>query len=413
MNIDYNYMLSQKAYQLKQMHQNGSFKKINELTIEEYDNATVLPIKRFPEDRYALGRGGVVDSENNYVALSALNKRIYDMYPSESSYESKTVVFCGWYVNHWGHFLVDTVIRLWHRPEDVDGFVFIVNENEDLRIAGNFKRFFELLGIPLEKVILVNCPTRFKKVIVPQSSYSRSEYYSDEYINLFQTVSVAALETIGRKKPFEKIFFSRAALRKAKMHEFNINEVDSFFEKNGYKIIYPEKITLDEMIFYLQGCKVCAAVSGTLPHNILFAQNGKKIIISERNVVNNEIQVDVNIIKDLNVVYIDSSVGVFPVDVSSGPFILGYTEFMDRFAVDNNMIRIKSKLDNPLIFRHILKKYLNDYFYIERIYPPDWIAKDNSSIIKQAYDNSLSRYNFLSVRHVLQKKLIQIMIGQK
>lgn len=408
MNINYNYMLSEKAVQLKQIHESGEFVKINELTVEEYENATVLPIKKFSEDEYALGRGGVVDSENNYVRLSALNKRIYDKYFSESNYEDKTVVFCGWYVNHWGHFLVDTVIRLWHRPEDVDGYAFIVNENENLQITGNFKRFFELLDIPLEKIILVNQSTRFKKVIVPQSSYSRSEYYSDEYINLFQTVSVAALETIGRKKPFEKIFFSRAALRKARMHEFNIKEIDSFFKKNGYEIIYPEKITLDEMIFYLNRCEVCAAVSGTLPHNILFAQNGKKLIITERNVVNNEIQADVNIIKNLDVVYIDSAVGAFPVDVSAGPFILGYTDFMDKYAADNNMIRIKSKLDNPLIFRHILKKYLNDYFYIERTYPPDWIAKDNSAVIKRAYDYSLSRYNFLSARHILQKKLIQI-----
>lgn len=406
MTVNYTYMLPAKAQDLKNKME-APFPKKDSLLVEEYENAAILPIKKFAGDAYALGRGGVISAEGHYVESSALNQRIYGSYDAECAYLNKNVVFCGWYVNHWGHFLVDTVIRLWYRPENVDGFAFIVNEGEQLSIEGNFKRFFELLGIPLDKVILINRATRFNKVIVPQSSYSRSDYYSEEYIGIFDTVREAALEYTGSGEAWERIFFSRAGLLKAKLHDFNSAEIDSFFKINGFQIISPEKMALDDMIFHLNNCKLFAAISGTLPHNLLFSQNGKEAIIAERNVINNEIQVDVNRIKELNVTYVDVGVGVFPVDVSAGPFLLGFTKEMKEFASEHCMRSVRSKLNSPFKFRRLLKLYLNDYFYLEKEYPPEWIAHDNSELIKEAYDYSQKRYCFLSLRHRLQNATVR------
>lgn len=408
MPVNYDYLMSHKRRALKRIYEKPLEKK-DALALEEYNNATILPIRKATggEDVSYLGLGGVVAENGEYAELSKVHVRVDGMYPSQPDFVDKKVVYGGWYVNHWGHFLIDTITRLWCRPQDADGYAFIVDEGRQVDISGNFKRFFELLGLPLEKIILVSKPTKFRQVLVPQCAYSASGYYTREYLSLFDTVRENAMANSAGRQSVDKIFFTRSSLLKARMYELNMKEVDKFFKTNGYRVLAPEKIPLDDMIFYLSTCSVCRAVSGTLPHNMLFAPKGKNLIIVERNISNNWPQVDFNRIKELNVTYVEAMISVLPVDMSVAPVIMGYTDLMDKFAADNGMKRIKSKLKNRLYFRHILKKYLNSYFYLNGVYPT--VGSGNDEATKEAYNYNITRYDFLSFRYWFQKKVVQFL----
>ena len=140
--IDLSYVRPKKAEALRKWYDKEFIKK-DKLEIITLQNAMILPLKRFPEDNLQFGRGGVVDAEGNYAALSGLRNRIWGGYPvSEKQYRDEKVVYCGYLINQWSHFLVEAVTRLWYwlkQDASVDKYVFFINEGEQRILKGNYK----------------------------------------------------------------------------------------------------------------------------------------------------------------------------------------------------------------------------------------------------------------------------------
>ena len=69
--------------------------------------------------------------------------------------------------------------------------------------------------------------------------------------------------------------------------------VNSFFANNGYSIVFPERISLYELVNLLHNCDSIAYVSGTLQHNMLFAPNCINTIAVERRIMLSLNQTDI------------------------------------------------------------------------------------------------------------------------
>lgn len=186
--IDYSYMRPKKAEDLMMRYKDISHYSGN-LSVEIYDDAVALPCKKHDG---LFGKGGLIDSEGRLIEESVIPGIYSGVYQyDELEEKNETVVFCGYFINHWGHFLVEAVSRLWYFIQEddtqIDKYVFVVGENEHRILKGNYKKFFSLLGI-LEKIEIINKPTRFSKVILPQRSCKRPYYYADEYKLIFDFV---------------------------------------------------------------------------------------------------------------------------------------------------------------------------------------------------------------------------------
>ncbi len=393
--INYNYLRPQKARYLKEMHNKSFLKKTNPEALS-YSKATILPLKEFADDSLAWGRGGVVDNNGNYISSSSIEHLINFSYDFENyNIKDEKVVYCGYLINHWGHFLVDAVSRLWYflkNDNDVDKYVFVVKSNEQNEIKGNYKEFFELLGI-LDKIEIINQPTQYREVIIPELSYDRSKLiYYEEYKMIFNKVS----ENIKISDDWEtadRIFFTRSQLNKALSMESGLELLDNYFSNNGFKIISPEKISLSYLIFLIKNSKICASISGTLPHNMLFGNDGQKICIIERNAINNEIQVDVNMMKELDVTYIDGNYSIYPVELSYGPFIFGYTKSLQKYTNDMGFIPPSayylSEKYNKLCLKKYFREYEKEHHY--KWFMDDWMIK-YTDCIYEAYKESEDFY---------------------
>lgn len=392
--VDYSYLRPKKASVLKEWHK-MDFVHRNKLSAPSYKNATILPLKRFDGDNLLFGRGGVVDENRNYIDISAIDNRVQYSYKFDNPIKkNKKVVYCGYLVRHWGHFLVEAVSRMWYFLENdntIDSYVFFVDTNEQRELKGNYREFFELLGV-LDKIEIINTPTEYKEVIVPELGYKWRQYYSDNFKKIFDAVA-NNIKINNEWQKNERIFFTRSKLNKVANTEFGLDMLDDFFEKNNFKIISPEKISLSEMIFYIRNAQTCASVSGSLPHNMLFGADNQRLIIVERNIYNNEIQVDVNRIKKLNTIYIDSNIAIYPVNLGYGPFILSYKGMLERFANDNNMKAPDEKYYTQKCLKHNFKKYMQAYFreYHYQWFMEDWSVK-YTDYIREAYLDSLNYY---------------------
>lgn len=339
--VNYNYLRDEKAKALEKRENNAFIKK--RVSATSYPDATIIPLRKDNRDNLLFGTGGVIDQQGKYVIESGIIGRVGGYYPFEcNNYRDEKVVYCGYLINHWGHFLLEAVARLWYfieRDLGTEKYVFIVKESENPQISGNYRRFFELLGIA-DRIELINKPVKFSEVIIPELAYSRMTYYSNQFKAIFDRVSENALKERIAVKVEEKVYFSRGRFAKAINSEIGNDMLDHYFEKNGFKLLYPEELKLEEMIFYIRNAEICATPSGTLPHNFLFAQDSKKIVEVERMTLINEMQVDVDRIKNLDITYIDGHWLIYPGISGGGPFCYAYTRQFRAYSRDNGYLDV-------------------------------------------------------------------------
>lgn len=393
MKIDYSYLRPKKAEALKKWYDEGVDVR-EELDVWRGKDATVLPLRRNPEFGLLFGKGGVVDCNGNYVELSCIEQRVQFAYPFEKAeYKDETVVYCGYLVNHWGHFLVEAVTRLWYFLENdpsVDKYVFFVDENEEREIRGNYREFLELLKI-WDKLEIINKPTTYREVIVPELGLKCRSHYSPKLVKVFDTIAENVVVDPSWQK-LKKIYYSRSQFQKGIPFEFGFATLDDFFEKNGYTVLFPEKVPLSQMIFYIRNAEVVASLSGTLPHNMLFGNSGQKVEIVERLVISDDNQTDVNRMRELQVTYIDANLPLYPIDFV-GPFIMGYNEEMQRFAKDNGYVAPDPKYCTEKHYKKCFVQYMKAYedLYNYRWFMQDWYAPFMVSI-HEGYEASLAYF---------------------
>lgn len=378
--IDYRYMRPKKAAALKQWC-DFPVEVREDPVIWQGRNATVLPLRKDPALQF--GRGGVVDSDGNYVELSSIPLRVQYSYPFENpEYRDLKVVYCGYLINHWGHFLIEAVTRLWYFMENdptVDKYVFFIEEGSDREISGNYLEFLKLLKI-WDKLEIISRPTTYREVIVPELGIVCRQSYTPKLLKVFDAVAENVVADPSWETP-EKIFYSRSQFAKGKPFEFGFDCIDNFFEKNGYTILYPEKVPLSRMIHYIRHSKVVASLSGSLPHNMLFARQGQKLEIVERLVINDDNQTDVNRIRELDVTYIDANMPIYSVNFV-GPFIMGYTEQLQRFAADQGYTAPDEKYLTERYRKQCFVRYMKAYedLYNYRWFMEDWFAQFAESL---------------------------------
>lgn len=389
--------------------------KRDDLKIMEFDNAYILPLKNQPN--HLMGCGGVVDENMDYVDESAIlsragvisypqkEDRVFESYVNHgyefdrenADYIDEEVVYLGFINNHWGHFIVDFATRLWivNRYEDRDmKYVFFIKENQKLDLHPNILRFLELMGLNNENTIFLNEISRFRKVIVPECSYQTNSYFSDSYLDTFDFVA-SKIQVTG--KTYDKVYFSRLHYPSAQKKEIGEESIENLFKSNGYKVIYPEEQSLDEQIEIIRNAKEIAAISGSLTHNMLFAQNGKKLTIINKAYIKNIVQRDINIIKELDVTYIDAFEARMPVTMGVGPFLLSYNNHLSKYALDHDFN--ENDVPSPYEKYQNMKRYLESYdVAVANIYHGIPVKDDLDSVhnfnpeFKRLFDKNLSEY---------------------
>lgn len=378
--IDYRYMRPKKAAALKQWS-DFPVEVRDDPCIWAGQNATILPLRR--DSALQFGRGGVLDCDGNYVALSSIPLRVQYSYPFENAeYKDEKVVYCGYLIEHWGHFLIEAVTRLWYFMENdasIDKYVFFIEEDSDRQITGNYREFLELLKI-WDKLEIITKPTTYREVIVPELGIVCRQSYTPKLLKVFDAVAENVVPDPAWETP-EKIFYSRSQFKKGKPFEFGFESIDNFFEKNGYTILYPEKVPLSRMIHYIRNSKVVASLSGSLPHNMLFANQGQKLEIIERLVINDDNQTDVNRMRELDVTYVDANMPIYSVNFV-GPVIMGYTEQLELFAKDNGYLPPDEQYLTETYRKKCFVRYMKAYedLYDYRWFMEDWFAQFAESL---------------------------------
>ena len=289
-----------------------SFESIEDPRITCVNNGTVLPAKI---DRNKVwGLGGVLDENDLFVEESRLDENFGGKY----SYDKEKTIICrenilflGVFPNHWGHFLIDVLCKLWcidSISEDVKIAYVGVDWIDSKEISKVFVDALELVGINRERLMYIDEPTFFDKILIPDRTLGFKHSWHSKYKIVIEKMiqNACAIERQKGTQSYEKIYFTRTRFAAARKKEVGEKIIADFFERNGYEIISPELLSVTEQIFLFNSCREFACVSGTLAHNSLFAQKDAQLTIFNRTNEANPPQLRIDQLTRLTITYVDA-----------------------------------------------------------------------------------------------------------
>ena len=289
---------------------------------------------------------GVFDDKCNFVKSSIQGKKnrrgqyIPNIANRDIPYMDEDAIFlchCG--KNNFGHFLIEYINRAWCLVDKKyqNMKVVIVDEIGCGKINNYIYVLIGLLGVKPENIVLLDKTTRFRNVYVPTPAFDLSAYYTDAFAQMYNTIAGNTPDT----EKYEKIYVSRGAMP-ADRHTYGEGTIEKIFENNGYKIIYPETLPLEQQISLIKNCKYLAGCAGTALHLALFMKRGGTVIQIKRNTVlvdNADTQHLINITKGLESIFVAGSMETVKTDHwSTVPQLIGMTEYMKQFFDDNGFV---------------------------------------------------------------------------
>ena len=375
------------------------------LSIKTFDNITLLPPKFKSWRTVPMCIGGGVDEQNNYVEETAtINFNIYRMYGSyqydseKVKYSDETVFFSGFYVQQWGHFLLECISRFYpiiQNPEKYkDMKIIFLPMRENDEINGTFLELLNLIGIMEEQIVILREPTRYKKIIVPEPSLNTNIFWTKEYETIINHIVEKAMEKPSKIKTHKKIYLSRKNWALSYDRDIGEDKIERFFNKNGFKSVSMEKHSLVEQIHILQGADHVASAICTLPHNLLFARDGIKSAIINKMPRYNSSQFQIDDFKNIDATYIDGYLALFSADCGIGPFLFDVNENLINYAKDNGM-----KLPKREARKDDIIKYLDLCF--EKI---DNLSDRDLYELRNLYKIMRTRFHFYSKKELFIKK---------
>ena len=267
------------------------------LNVSEVERGIFLPSKHIYGDVY----GGVCDENFNFVSgHRLLNARVShngnDGRHIVSSYEvpreditciDETVLYGGTLLEHPGHLIVECFAdRLWWLAQNAGSDIKIAVElsweatSLALKYGSFVDEFLYAFGISRDRVIFIEKPTQFKKIIVPDQASVPTYYcypyeFTSEYITPFRYIRDQL--TPGK---YKKIYLTKSNNHQKNTvgEEYFIN----FFEKKGFEIVSPEDHNIKEKAELMYGAEEIVTLDGTNSLFSVFCKPSVKLTVLTR-----------------------------------------------------------------------------------------------------------------------------------
>ncbi|MFZ2450201.1 MAG: glycosyltransferase 61 family protein [Methylovulum miyakonense] len=250
------------------------------------DNAVVENIKRLPPFFKAVMRARVIGGvyhQDGKLEASALSSSAFGVYqladPTLTTKPTRHIdtecLYGGMLTEHYGHFIIESLARFQAFQRFPTLPIVFTLPNPQISKADGLPAYmrsiFELLGIPLGRIILVQETTSFKKLVVPKIGMRWFDYLSvDHYLEMALQVK----QSLGENYPLKQngsIYLSRSRL--STNHEGNIicgeAEFENYLKAEGVTVVYPETLTVKEQIQLFCGARNAIGFVGSGLHTLL------------------------------------------------------------------------------------------------------------------------------------------------
>ena len=189
-------------------------------------------------------------------------------------------LFGGMYYGHFGHFITETICRLWAAENSYDGIIFTPKHAKLTHFKKNHREIFKIFGITCPMLILGQ-PTLVESITVPGQGFGLGDIArgTDEYREFLRN-------TVGKITPDgpEKIYISRTQYV-ANGGLLGETVLEENLKRSGYVPVYPEKLSwAEQLALYRAARKIISADTSALHMAGMAADPDKDIaVILRRN----------------------------------------------------------------------------------------------------------------------------------
>ena len=295
--------------------------------VKTLERGIILPTRHKDGGSALKFYGGVCDRNQKFVAGysdvqsdpwrgSYVVDGAYEIERSEIAQSDDDVIFGGLMIYHFGHFMTETLSRMWYvekNPDDQRKIAFVVVSVTRLQVMRPWVlEFLSLLGITEDRLLLVETPTQFRSITIPDQALYLRENYSRECMTVYRSIAARAasivpsdqssaqsdqsVQSSDQSDPIDqsdqssdrsdqsarKIFLSRSPDVESMMHLFNQNYFEEFYRRRGFSIVYPEKLSVARQIALISNADEVVTFLGSLSHWALFCRPQTKFVMLTR-----------------------------------------------------------------------------------------------------------------------------------
>jgi Glycosyltransferase 61 len=191
------------------------------------------------------------------------------------------VVFRSIFNKHWGHFLLESIARLWpdfSHPE-ISGLPSLyAMVHGETAIDGQYAQFLDLAGIALLPQMEPGRRLRLAKCYIPSATFSLGTFAHPAHLEAPHRVARHLLGDVSRDD--RPVYFSRAdpGLRgHAQRRMRNESDLENELAARGVRIVHMQALSLADQIELVNVHRVFIGAWGSAFHNLLFSLHGSEI----------------------------------------------------------------------------------------------------------------------------------------
>ncbi len=208
------------------------------------------------------------NSRQGDITLGALSERV-ELEPEQTIEEE--VIYLGWYFDHFGHFLLESLARTWVLPQLDPKMKVVFHRERPDPPGGTTRLMLELLGIPPERILFLDQQTRLRRVIVPEPRYEISHAAHTWLARPYHQIARAVLGDDTGDITDQPLYLSRRLLSSRQRPIIGEFELEEVCRDNGFLVAHPETMTLPDQIRLVNRHREIVTSAGSAAYLLLFA----------------------------------------------------------------------------------------------------------------------------------------------
>jgi capsular polysaccharide biosynthesis protein len=202
--------------------------------------------------------------------------------PSRARRVDYPVIYCGRLRAHWGHFLTESISRLWPLPDaDVPADAALLFQRAKRRAAYVVDRFFSYAGVDRGRLLELDSVTKLSDVFVPHPSFALEAEAFRCHAGLPERVA-EAIGDGGRPSSDQPVYLSRRLITSPGGRRIvGEEELEDLLRRRGVMIVSPETLSYEDQVRLFNRHSTFIGCVGSAFHSLLYAPSGR----SRRTVV--------------------------------------------------------------------------------------------------------------------------------
>jgi hypothetical protein len=188
------------------------------------------------------------------------------------------VVYLGWLFDHFGHFLMQSLARTWFLA-DVSPSVRVVFDPPNRarrQPTGWVLRMLEAFGVPPERILVLDAPTRLHRLIIPEPLFEPRGIAHDHVVRAHEAMArpyqAVAKRLAADVTPSEQpVYLSRRLLPPSQRTIIGEGDLEEVLRANGFRIAHTETMTFEDQVRLVNEHMDIFSNAGSAAHNVLFA----------------------------------------------------------------------------------------------------------------------------------------------